>query len=66
VNRITGRPEITLFEALDRYYAQYHTPTAPFSISQTWKISKGTATNFMILGLLGTVVYLSMRTKQSS
>jgi len=66
VNRKIGRPEITLFEALDRYYAQYHTPTAPFSFSQSWKISKGTANNLIILGLVGMVVYLSMRTKQVS
>lgn len=64
VNRVTGRPEITLFEAMDRYYAQYKTPS--ISISQTWNISKGAMNNLVILGLLGMVVFLSMRTKHPS
>jgi hypothetical protein len=57
VNRITGRPEITLYEAMDRYYAQYKTPS--ISLSQQWKLSKGTITNFFILGLVGTIVVLN-------
>jgi hypothetical protein len=60
VNRITGRPEITLYEAMDRYYAQYKTPS--IALSHKWGVSKGTIHNAVILVLLGAIVYAS-RTK---
>jgi hypothetical protein len=56
VNKMTGRPEITLFEAMDRYYAQYKTPS--ISLSEKWRVSKGTIHNAVILGLLGVIIYL--------
>ena len=59
VNKMTGRPEITLFEAMDRYYAQYKTPS--ISLSEKWKVSKGTIHNAVILGLLGIILYLQQR-----
>ena len=64
VNRMIGRPEITLFEAMDRYYAQYKTPSIVSlskDLNNSFNFSKGTVNNFIILGLLGTIVYLFIK-----
>jgi hypothetical protein len=64
VNRKIGRPEITLFEAMDRYYAQYKTPSIVSiakDLNHSFKLSKGAVNNFIILGLLGTIVYLFIK-----
>jgi len=60
VNKMTGRPEITLYEAMDRYYAHYKTPS--IALSKKWGVSKGTIHNAVILVLLGAIIYAS-RTK---
>jgi hypothetical protein len=57
VNKMTGRPEITLYEAMDRYYAQYKTPS--IALSEKWGVSKGTIHNAVILVLLGWILYLN-------
>lgn len=57
VNKMVGKPEITLYEAMDRYYAQYKTPT--IILSERWGLSKGSIQNLFILGLLGVIVYNS-------
>ena len=59
VNKLTGKPEITLHEAMDRYYAQYRTPS--ISISKSWGVSKGTIHNTVILVLLGYIVYANYK-----
>lgn len=50
VNRITGRPDISLYEALDKYYAHYRTPIV--SVSKTLGISKSAAQNAFIFSLV--------------
>lgn len=57
INRTLGRTEISLEEALDRYYAQYRTPTVV--ISKHFGISKHTVNNVIILGLFGLILYMN-------
>jgi hypothetical protein len=59
LNKKLGKKEITMNEALDKYYSQYRTPV--IKVSEKLRISKETIQNGLILSLLFVIFFWDSR-----
>jgi hypothetical protein len=64
VNKIQGKKELSVNQALDKYYSQYQTPV--IKISEKMRISKETVQNGLILGLLFIIFFCQSRSPKYS
>ena len=64
VNKIQGKKELSVNQALDKYYAHYRTPV--IKISEKMRISKETVQNGLIIGLLFVIFFWQSRSLKYS